>query len=365
MKIFTHIPYNRWKIKTGNARSHAQFQFDLHSFAQFSFSRIYIVYCKPTIRTDLIRSWIFRYFSFTFYILFAGKWALEIKRTFDQFTLTHSSLLLNFIAEGHLWAGNKSAQNLIVDEFLESSIVLLMISLPLVHSSCLFGAESYSGKGGEKECLSNQRSVNSCLANSPSVFVYRRWGGRGGRVRKRWRETPATKAAFLLHFFPYFNFPAVNSSPIRIRSALFRMTDFTREYRLKHEKIFATECRRLCKKFVKGDWNPMQTFKITEIVDFVELTSFLWKDESHLKTYFRRWAELKVRGWFWLIVAALLGCHYKPETKTCQNRSADLVVSKSETQLNCTVPSRNYIARLRKIEAKDSFPPLSRQKEAM
>ena len=40
----------------------------------------------------------------------------------------------------------------------------------------------------------------------------------------------------------------------------------------------------------------MQTFKITEIVDFVELTSFLWKDESHLKTYFRRRAELKVRG---------------------------------------------------------------------
>ena len=27
---------------------------------------------------------------------------LEIKRTFDQFTLAHSSLILNFIAEGHL-----------------------------------------------------------------------------------------------------------------------------------------------------------------------------------------------------------------------------------------------------------------------
>ena len=137
----------------------------------------------------------------------------------------------------------------------------------------------------EKECLSNQRSVNLCLANSPSVFIYRRWWGRGGRVRKRWRETPATKAAFLLHFASYFNFPAVNSSPIRIRSALFRMTDFTREYRLKHEKIFATECRRLKQKFVKGDGNPMQTLEKTEIVDFVELTSFLWKDESHLKIF--------------------------------------------------------------------------------
>ena len=63
----------------------------------------------------------FRYFSFTFYfqfILFAGKEALEIKRTFDQFTLAHSSLILNFIAEAHLCAGNKSAQNLIVGEFL-------------------------------------------------------------------------------------------------------------------------------------------------------------------------------------------------------------------------------------------------------
>ena len=63
----------------------------------------------------------FRYFCFTFYIqfiLFAGKEALEIKRTFDQFTLAHSSIILNFIAEGYLWVGNKSAQNLIVGEFL-------------------------------------------------------------------------------------------------------------------------------------------------------------------------------------------------------------------------------------------------------
>ena len=36
------------------------------------------------------------------FILFAGKEALEIKRTFDQFTLAHSSLTLNFIAEGRL-----------------------------------------------------------------------------------------------------------------------------------------------------------------------------------------------------------------------------------------------------------------------
>ena len=63
-------------------------------------------------------------FVFPFYIqlqvftLFAGKEALEIKKAFDQFTVAHSSLILHFIAEGHLWAGNKSAQNLIVGEFL-------------------------------------------------------------------------------------------------------------------------------------------------------------------------------------------------------------------------------------------------------
>ena len=34
-----------------------------------------------------------------------------------QFTFARSSLFLNFI-EGHLWAGNKSAQNLVVGEFL-------------------------------------------------------------------------------------------------------------------------------------------------------------------------------------------------------------------------------------------------------
>ena len=36
MKIFTHIPYNQWEIEinTGNARLHAQFQLDLHSFDQ-------------------------------------------------------------------------------------------------------------------------------------------------------------------------------------------------------------------------------------------------------------------------------------------------------------------------------------------
>ena len=98
---------------------HAQFQFHLHSFDQNILRFENSLF--SAIRKDVIKSWIFRYIPFTFYIqfiLFAGKQASEIKRTFDQFTLAHSSLILNFMAEGHLWAGNKSAQNLIVCEFL-------------------------------------------------------------------------------------------------------------------------------------------------------------------------------------------------------------------------------------------------------
>ena len=34
MKIFTHILYTIGEIKTGNARFHAQLQFDLNSFDQ-------------------------------------------------------------------------------------------------------------------------------------------------------------------------------------------------------------------------------------------------------------------------------------------------------------------------------------------
>ena len=47
--------------------------------------------------------------------------------------------------------------------------------LAVVHSSCLFGAESYSGqkeRDRESGKVSNQRFVNSCLANSLSVKIY-------------------------------------------------------------------------------------------------------------------------------------------------------------------------------------------------
>ena len=47
--------------------------------------------------------------------------------------------------------------------------------LAVVHSSCLFGAESYSGQRERKSVtgkVSNERFVNSCLANPPSVHIY-------------------------------------------------------------------------------------------------------------------------------------------------------------------------------------------------
>ena len=56
--------------------------------------------------------------------------------------------------------------------------------------------------------------------------------GGGGVERVRKKE--------ILHFAPYFNFTAVNSSTNQNKERVFRMTDFTREYRLKHEEIFAT-----------------------------------------------------------------------------------------------------------------------------
>ena len=56
-----------------------------------------------------------------------------IKRTFDQFTLAQSSLMLNAIAERHLSVHRSASEKLAV-----------------VHSSCLFGAESYSGQRERK-----------------------------------------------------------------------------------------------------------------------------------------------------------------------------------------------------------------------
>ena len=48
--------------------------------------------------------------------------------------------------------------------------------LAVVHSSCLSGTQSYSGQRERKTVfflkVSNQRFVNSCLANSPSVYIY-------------------------------------------------------------------------------------------------------------------------------------------------------------------------------------------------
>ena len=61
MKIFTHISYSKWD-------KYRRFQFDLHSFDQNILSFENSLF--SSIRKDLIKSWIFRYFPFTFYIQF-------------------------------------------------------------------------------------------------------------------------------------------------------------------------------------------------------------------------------------------------------------------------------------------------------
>ena len=45
--------------------------------------------------------------------------------------------------------------------------------LAVIHLSCLFGAESYSGQREETVSakVSNRRFVNSYLENSPSVYI--------------------------------------------------------------------------------------------------------------------------------------------------------------------------------------------------
>ena len=63
----------------------------------------------------------------------SGYLKVSIKRTFDQFTLAQSSLILNAIAERHLSVHRSASEKLAV-----------------VHSSCLFGAESYSGQRERK-----------------------------------------------------------------------------------------------------------------------------------------------------------------------------------------------------------------------
>ena len=47
--------------------------------------------------------------------------------------------------------------------------------LAVVHSSCLFRADSYPGQRERKRVsgkVFSEKFVNSCLANSPSVYIY-------------------------------------------------------------------------------------------------------------------------------------------------------------------------------------------------
>ena len=58
-----------------------------------------------------------------------------------------------------------------------------------------------------------------------------------------------------------------------------------------HEKLLATECRRR-----DSHKKPNVDVKKIAVLDFVELTFLQGEDQPHLKIYFRRWEELKVRG---------------------------------------------------------------------
>ena len=73
MKILTHILYNS-EINTGNARFHAQFQFDLHSFDQniLSFENS-ILNHKKRIKKKLNFSLFLFHFLHSEFILFTGK----------------------------------------------------------------------------------------------------------------------------------------------------------------------------------------------------------------------------------------------------------------------------------------------------
>ena len=68
----------------------------------------------------------------------------------------------------------------------------------------------------------------------------------------------------------------------------------TKWWKAPHEKIFATECRR--RDCWKPNENVKKTKKQTAVVDFEELTLLLGEDDPHLKIYFRRREDLKMRG---------------------------------------------------------------------
>ena len=136
------------------------------------------------------------------------------------------------------------------------------------------------------------------LQQSKSKSGVKGWRWKGGCKREK-KGTQATRAASFA-FRPLFQLSQLSlQRPIRIRCTLFCMTDFTWECIAKgrfvaaeHEKLFATECRRR-----DSHKKPNVNVKKIAVLDFVELTFLQGEDQPHLKIYFRRREELKVRGW--------------------------------------------------------------------
>ena len=88
----------------------------------------------------------------------------------------------------------------------------------------------------------------------------------------------------LLHFAPlYSNIPAVTST--------------TRRFRAWENVRYRMSAPRLPQKFVKVGRKPNVNVKKIAVLDFLELTFLQGEDQPHMKIYFRRPEELKVRGW--------------------------------------------------------------------
>ena len=109
--------------------------------------------------------------------------------------------------------------------------------------------------------------------------------GRGwGWGRKRGKKgTPATRTASFAFRPLYSNIPAVTST--------------TRRFRAWENVRYRMSAPRLPQKFVKVGRKPNVNVKKIAVLDFVELTFLQGEDQPHLKIYFRRREELKVRGW--------------------------------------------------------------------
>ena len=122
------------------------------------------------------------------------------------------------------------------------------------------------------------------LACVAGVKGWRVGEGLGGGDEREGRRERLLQEPRLLHFAPlYSNIPAVTST--------------TRRFRAWENVRYRMSAPRLPQKFVKVGRKPNVNVKKIAVLDFVELTFLQGEDQPHMKIYFRRPEELKVRGW--------------------------------------------------------------------